>query len=217
MSTQKRKEKEKAQRRKLIIDSAQTFFFSKRYDEITIEEIAKKAQLAKGTVYSYFGSKEALYSAVALRGVHIMNKMFKDAASQNRNGMEKAFAIGEAYYKFYKCHPHYFRMLEEAENLPVAHSDDVDATELIKGRCESLEILLNTVELGIKDGSIKPGLNPKQTAIFLIQSTSAMILLPHGFELFLAQAGADKDATVKFALQALRYALENTKSKKLED
>ena len=61
-----RKEKEKEQRRNIILDVAQQLFFSKKYDEITIEEIANKAQLAKGTLYLYFKSKEELYSAVAL-------------------------------------------------------------------------------------------------------------------------------------------------------
>jgi len=216
MSTYKRKEKEKEQRRKLILDAAQTLFFSKDYDEITIEEIAEKSQLAKGTIYTYFNSKEALYSAVALRGARIINKMFKDAADRRQNGLEKSFAIGEAYHEFYRRHPHYFSMFAEAENLPVARSNDVNAAELTKVSYENLEILLNTVVLGIKDGSIKPDLDPMQTAIFLIQSTKAMILLPPYFETFLKQAGTDKNATVKFTLQALRRSLENTQTKKLE-
>src|SRR5208337_3419585 len=98
--------------------------------------------------------------AVALRGAHVMNAMFKDAADRNQSGLEKAFAIGEAYYEFYKRHPRYFRMLEEAENLPVATSDDTNATELMKVSHENLEILLNAVIKGIKDGSIKPDLDP---------------------------------------------------------
>ncbi len=216
MSTFKRKEKEKEQRHNLIVDAAQTLFFSKRYDEITIEEIAKKTQLAKGTLYTYFKSKEALYSAVALRGARIMNAMFKDAAGRRQSGLEKSFALGEAYYEFYKRHTAYFRMFAEAENLPVARSDDINAAELTKVSCENLEIVLNSVVLGIKDGSIKPDLDPMQTSIFLIQSTKAMILLPPGFEMFLKQAGADKDATIKSTLQALRRSLENTQTKKLE-
>ncbi len=198
------------------MDAAQTLFFSKRYDEITIEEIAKKTQLAKGTLYTYFKSKEALYSAVALRGARIMNAMFKDAAGRRQSGLEKSFALGEAYYEFYKRHTAYFRMFAEAENLPVARSDDINAAELTKVSCENLEIVLNSVVLGIKDGSIKPDLDPMQTSIFLIQSTKAMILLPPGFEMFLKQAGADKDATIKSTLQALRRSLENTQTKKLE-
>ncbi|MGD0643429.1 MAG: TetR/AcrR family transcriptional regulator [Candidatus Bathyarchaeia archaeon] len=216
MSTRKRKEKEKEQRRELILDAAQRLFFSKQYDEITIEEIAKKAQLAKGTLYLYFKSKEALYSAVALRGARVMNAMFKNAASQKQIGLEKAYAIGKAYYEFYKRHPQYFRVLVEAETLPVATSDDINVMELIKLSCENLEIVLNAVVKGIKDGSIKPDLDPMQTSIFLVQSTRAMILLPPGFEMFLRQANADKDATVKFALQALLCSLENTQTKKIE-
>ena len=216
MSTLERREKEKEQRRKLILDAAQTLFFSKHYDEITIEEIAEKAQLAKGTLYLYFKSKEALYSAVALRGAHIMNAMFKDATDRRQSGLEKSFAIGEAYYEFYKRHPQYFRMLMEAENLLVANSDDVNAAELMKASRESLKILLDAVVLGIKDGSIKPDLDPIQTSIFLIQSTRAMILLPLGFEMVLKKANAEKDATFKFTLQALRRLLENTQIKKLE-
>ena len=216
MLTQKRREKEKEQRCSLILDAAQALFFSENYAKITVEEIAEKAQLAKGTLYTYFKSKEALYSAVALRGVRIMNEMFRDTASRHKSGMEKAFAIGEAYYEFYKRYPHYFHMLVEAENLPCARSDDINAAELVKASCESLEIVLNAVVTGISDGSIKPDLDPKQASIFLIQSTSAMIMLPPYFELFLRQSGADKDATIKFTLQALRRSLENTKKRELE-
>jgi len=216
MSTLKRREKEKEQRRKLILDAAQTLFFSKHYDEITIEEIAEKAQLAKGTLYLYFKSKEALYSAVALRGEHIMNAMFIEAADKRKSGLEKTHAIGEAYYEFYKRHPHYFRMLMEAENLLVATTDDVNAAELMNASRESLKILADAVVLGIKDGSIKPDLDPIQTSIFLIQSTRSMIMLPPGFESVLKKANAEKDSTFKFTLQALRHLLENTETKKME-
>ena len=216
MSTLERREKEKQQRRKLILDAAQTFFFSKHYDKITIEEIAEKSQLAKGTLYLYFKSKEALYSAVALRGAHLMNAMFKDAADKRQSGLEKTGAIGEAYYEFYKRHPQYFRMLMEAENLLVATTDDVNAAELMQESRESLKILLDAVVLGIKDGSIKPDLNPIQTSIFLIQSTRSMILLPPGFELILKRSNTEKDATFKFTLQALGRLLENIQTTKLE-
>jgi len=216
MSTSERREKEKEQRRKLILDSAQALFFSKHFDEITIEEIAEKSQLGKGTLYLYFKSKEALYSAVALRGLHIENAMFKDASDRKQSGLEKTQAIGQAYYEFYKRYPQYFRMLMEAENLLVATSDDVNAAELITASRESLKLLLDAVTLGIKDGSIKPDLDPIQTSIFLIQSTRSMMLLPRGFEMILKRANAEKDATYKFTLEALGRLLENTQTKKQE-
>ena len=145
-----------------------------------------------------------------------MNTMFKDAADRKQSGLEKSFAIGEAYYNFYKRHPKYFSMLMEAENLLVATSDEVNAAELMKVGHENFKILSDAVILGIKDGSIKPDLDPIQTSIFLIQSTRAMILLPPAFEKFLKEANAEKDATFKFTLQALRRFLENIQIKTLE-
>jgi len=216
MSTLQRKEKEKEQRRNAIVDAAQSLFFSKPYGEITIEAIAEKAQLAKGTLYLYFSNKEELYSAVALRGGRILNQMFKEKVKGKKNGLEKAFATGEAYYEFYKQHTQYFRMGLEAENLLVLDSDNATAKELMKVSNENLEMVLNAVVEGEKDGSIIPTLNPILTSIFLIQSTRAMIQLPPGFEMFLEQAGADKDVTLRFTLNALRLSLQNTRKEKVE-
>jgi AcrR family transcriptional regulator len=210
--TLERKEKEKEQRRNQIIDAAQALFFTKPYDEITIEAIAEKAQLAKGTVYLYFESKEDLYSAVALRGARMLNQMFKEKIKGKKNGMQKAFATGEAYYEFYKRYPQDFRMLGEAENLLAQCRDYPNIQELGRLANGNFEAVLDAVTEGIKDGSIRPDVNPKLASIFLILSTRAMIQQPAGFEMFLKESGANKDVALKFTLDALRRSLENTKT-----
>ena len=143
-----------------------------------------------------------------------MNAMFKVASDRNRSGLEKAFAIGEAYYEFYKRYPQYFRMLMEVENFISPRSEDVNGIELMKASCENLETVFNAVTLGVEDGSINPALDSKLTSIFLIQSTRAMILLPRGFEMFLRETGAEKEAPVKFTLESLRRSLQNPQNKK---
>jgi len=212
--TLERKEKEKEQRRNTIIDAAQALFFAKPYDEITIEAIAEKAQLAKGTVYLYFNSKEEVYSAVALRGSRILNRMLKENVEGKKNGLEKAFATGEAYYQFSKEYQEYFRMFSEAENLDLCSSCKT-SQELFAVSNENLEVVLNAVTEGERDGSIRPDLDPKLTAIFLIQSTKSMIELTPGFERFLKKTGTDKDVIVGFALQALRQSLQNNRNEKV--
>jgi TetR/AcrR family transcriptional regulator len=212
--TLERKEKEKVQRRTAIIDAAQVLFFSKPHEEITIEAIAEKAQLAKGTVYLYFKNKEEVYNAVALRGARILSALFQEKTKKEKNGIEKTFATGEAYYEFYKGYPQYFRMLMDAENRLAVCQEHVNMQELGKLANENFLIVQNSVEEGIRDGSIKPDLDPLLTAVFLIQSTRSMIQLPPGFDMFLREAGVDKDATLKFTLQALRKFLQNTKDKK---
>lgn len=56
------RERQKAQTRKLLIDSAATLFAKNGYTETTIEDIAQAAGTSRATVYSYFPSKDAIIS-----------------------------------------------------------------------------------------------------------------------------------------------------------
>ncbi len=50
-----------ARRKKKIIQVATQLFSEKSYHDVTIDEVATKAGIAKGTIYLYFESKERLY------------------------------------------------------------------------------------------------------------------------------------------------------------
>ena len=52
------------ERRQEILNAAQAVFDAKGYAESTVEEIATNANISKGSVYNYFGSKEDLFAAV---------------------------------------------------------------------------------------------------------------------------------------------------------
>jgi TetR/AcrR family transcriptional regulator, mexJK operon transcriptional repressor len=47
-----------------IIDAARAAFFEQGYDAISMDEVARRAGVAKQTVYSYYSSKDALFLAV---------------------------------------------------------------------------------------------------------------------------------------------------------
>jgi AcrR family transcriptional regulator len=48
-----------------ILDAAETLFVERWYDEVTLEQVAEQAGVSKQTVLRRFGSKEALFAAVA--------------------------------------------------------------------------------------------------------------------------------------------------------
>ncbi len=63
-------------KRKKIIESASILFSQKNYHEVMMEDVAKLASLAKGTVYNYFESKEHLYFSIMLnRMEHLINSL----------------------------------------------------------------------------------------------------------------------------------------------
>ena len=61
MAKKKRERKDKDQRVKEILDAAKQVFFERGYFSATVEEIARRASISKGTVYLYFKDKDELY------------------------------------------------------------------------------------------------------------------------------------------------------------
>lgn len=88
MARQKRaySDEEKQQREQKIIESAQDLLFEKGFHNINMSEVARKAGLAKGTVYLYFDTKEALFLSV-FEGQ--LRDWFEDVSGQLQ-GMEQA-------------------------------------------------------------------------------------------------------------------------------
>lgn len=52
------------ERRDDILQAARELFLTKEYDKTTMQDIMRKLNIAKGTIYHYFASKEAILEAV---------------------------------------------------------------------------------------------------------------------------------------------------------
>ncbi len=65
--SQSRKEREFARREQDIINAALTLFDSTSWEDVTVEQIARQAEIGKGTLYKHFPSKEALYAQICLQ------------------------------------------------------------------------------------------------------------------------------------------------------
>ncbi len=61
-----RREREKARQRQDMLEAALSLFSEKGYHNVTMHEIASKAEFAIGTLYKFFRNKEDLYKALIL-------------------------------------------------------------------------------------------------------------------------------------------------------
>jgi AcrR family transcriptional regulator len=59
-----RKDEDKEARRQLILDEALALYTATSYAEVKMADVAERAKLAKGTVFLYFPTKEALFLAL---------------------------------------------------------------------------------------------------------------------------------------------------------
>lgn len=62
-----RRDRERETHRREILEAAERVFAVKGYEAATVEEIAREAEFATGTLYNFFEGKEALFLAVADR------------------------------------------------------------------------------------------------------------------------------------------------------
>ena len=74
-------EQKKAAKRKRLLDAAYTLFQEKGAANTTINDIAKEAQVAKGTFYLYFRDKTEILDALVMQ---ICHKVFRNACIPDR-------------------------------------------------------------------------------------------------------------------------------------
>ena len=80
------REAERARRAARILDVAGQLLVTWGYTKITMEDVARRADVGKGTVYLHFPTKEALFSTVLVRtqievGTHLVERFREDPAA----------------------------------------------------------------------------------------------------------------------------------------
>ncbi|WP_237179073.1 TetR/AcrR family transcriptional regulator [Paenibacillus sp. MMS18-CY102] len=91
-----RYEKRKQETKQKIADAALSLFTEHGFDQTTMEQIAEKADVAKGTLFNHFASKNALLSHFG----EIRVQLIKTAVEQSVQGIDgvvnKLYAIFDA-------------------------------------------------------------------------------------------------------------------------
>jgi len=181
MGTAERKEREKLHRKEEILNAAERVFFEKGLATSTMDEIAERAELSKGTLYLYYKSKEDLYMAIICRGHEILLKMFQEAAATGEPAVQLLENLGQAYYAFYKRHHDYFRMFSFSENTQLHSqvSEEMRNTCAESGQCLG-GVVQEVIRKGIEDSSFQPEINPvEMSIIFWAHCRGVMEIIDH--------------------------------------
>ena len=163
-----RKEREKKERRRMIIDAAEKVFFSKGFESATMDEIAEKAELSKGTLYLYFQSKESIYTAITERGLVILSDMFRKVDRDDLTGIERLKKLGEAYFRFAGEYRDYFWALVFYETRKITpETDDKSIIDCARQGEKTLGLLIEAVEKAKNDGTVDSRFDPRSLALLL--------------------------------------------------
>ncbi len=209
MSIKELKEKEKENRRNYITDSAENIFFQRGYDDVSMNDIAKEVGISRTALYLYFKNKEDIYLAIVVRGMKIINNLYKEGIKNGKNGFEKIGNIGKSYFKFYRDFPDYYKLCIpfDSQRFSEIDSDYMDEYTILSGN--ALKMMCKSVEEGIEDGSLRPDLNPLVVSIFLATTSRQLLKLDPGFRNALKNQGISYEQYLNDSSELYRYMLIN--------
>jgi len=156
MGVTERKAREREQREEAIITAAKRVFLRKGLILSTMDDIAAEAELAKGTLYRHYRSKEDLMLVINERAMQELHAQFLQALEEvgPSTGLAKLLRLVQAYYEFGQANPAYFSFIAFFESpFPTT-----SVSTLYKTSQASRALVRQLVLQGMADGSIRTDL-----------------------------------------------------------
>jgi AcrR family transcriptional regulator len=124
MSVQERKERERAERERLILATARELAEQQGWDAVTTRRLAERIEYSQPVLYSHFRGKREIIGAVALEGATEMAAALRAATSAPAGPLARVTALARAYLDFAERNPAvYDAMFQLDGGLAFANED----------------------------------------------------------------------------------------------
>lgn len=178
MGTSERKERERKRRKNHILNAAISLIEEKGFDKTTMDEIAERTELSKGTLYLYYNDKASLYQAIKKRALQYLHEQFLNILQKDLTGAELVYEMMLTFLGLIRENATFTRAMMLYEHI---NKKDEELTghpirqECVQLKNELLMLIVRSLQIGIQDGSIKNKLDPKLMAIQIGFQMSGMI------------------------------------------
>jgi AcrR family transcriptional regulator len=172
-----RREREKIRQRQDMLEAALALFSEKGYHNVSVQEIAEKAEFAVGTLYKFFRNKEDLYKALISEQADRFHEALMQALNQADTDDEISRlrryvqAKGKLFMDNVPCIRLYF-----AENRGASFNIKAGLDSEIRERCELVLRRLESVFAeGMESGLFRRTAEPYHLAIALDSLCNAFL------------------------------------------
>jgi AcrR family transcriptional regulator len=157
VSVLSRKEREKKARQQEILLAARVLFAEKGFHDTTLEEIAHKAEFAKGTIYNYFANKDELFYGImenVFDGVHSI--AVSDMSIEGAGAREKLKAYARSIISHSMDHSDFFKLMIREVPRQAMTGFDCKMEHLRSRDLETRKVLAHVLGEEINSGQLKP-------------------------------------------------------------
>jgi len=163
LSSEERRKKEKENRKNSILKAARKLFFERGFKSVTVDLIAAKAEVSKGSIYLYFDSKEEIYTQILISANIERHKEVENFAKQEGTASELLLRFASDYVNFFLDNNELFRILMtfmlHADNMNL--TDDQN-TQLIHTTNENIRTISEILQKGVISGEFVANIDIRQ-------------------------------------------------------
>jgi AcrR family transcriptional regulator len=180
MGIAERKNREKEERKALILRIAKELILEHGIDGLNMQEVADRAELSKATLYLYFENKEAILNEILEDAASTFTDFVRERLNERASGIEAIRALWSAYLEFYGESEEIF-ILTGVNSFLNPLSFALDSEVPLGGPMTRLIALFaEIISRGIADGTIAASANPVRTArISVLVATSIIDRAAH--------------------------------------
>ena len=143
--------KEQNNRRAEILKAAEEIFSLNGYHKADMNEIAKRANIAKGTVYLYFPSKKELFISTIKEGLEALSQKIITELENIDNSVERIKKAISTHMLYLKDHQALYKILLQPDMEFMG-----DVLKTVKDyKLSKLPKMAEAIKLGIKEKQIR--------------------------------------------------------------
>ena len=156
----------KVDRREMIMQAAERLFTSRRFHEITLDDIVQAAHVGKGTVYTYFKDKEDLFLQAAMSGFDEMCGLLRRSVPGDAPFEQQLRQACDTIAAFFARRRQLFRMIQ-SEDARMSLCRGSTHEQWVEKRRELVDAVGRIMARGQAEGKARADLSPEALAKFL--------------------------------------------------
>ncbi len=195
-----------------IIDAAKELFQTKGFDGTSMDDIAKKADYSKSTIYVYFESKDEIYHSILCEYMALLRDTLDSTIRSTEEFEECYFALCKNIAEFQEKYPAFYEGLLGQIDVPGREPNHV-IEEIYRVGEEINRIIGSLLQRGIDGDFIRTDIEILPTVFYLWSAISGIVSMAgKKKQYFQARMGLNKQDYLDYSFRTLLRSITKRES-----
>jgi len=163
LEEKKKIKKGKENRKNTILKAARRLFFDRGFKSVTVDSIAAKAEVSKGSIYLCFESKEEIYAQILISDNIALYERIKNFSHTEASATQLLLEFARIYVDYFLNNNELFRILMtfmmQTSQMNLTEKQN---NELIRSTNQNIKIFSEIIQKGVDSGEFSPIDNIRQ-------------------------------------------------------